>query len=396
MRYFDYLKDDERRNIFFSSPEILDRDGSRETLAYALGAALYMPADKINISEDILSRKNPAIKTMVFCLEDAIGDNTIRKAQEQVLGHLQRLNEAVDQDIIAYQELPFIFLRIRNPQQLMEIGYLAGDSLKILTGFVFPKFTVVNASGYFEELDKINQRLGKKLYGMPILETRDTIFKETRTNTLEGIREILDLYYDLVLNVRIGATDFCSQFGIRRSYDMTIYDITVVRDCIADILNIFSRMDRGYVVSGPVWEYFSNGDRVLKPQLRQSPFEETYGSKGVGIRKALLSKYLDGLIREVLLDKANGFVGKTIIHPTHIIPVQALHVVSHEEYMDACSILNNNNGEIGVIKSHYNNKMNEIKPHLNWARRTMIKSKIYGVFHEKQNFTSLFTAAKFL
>lgn len=396
MRYFDYLTDDERKEIFFLQPEIIDRDANKNILAYALGAALYMPADKSNISENILSKKIQSIETIVLCLEDAIGDNGIQRAQQHVIEHIERLYEAVKQGLITYKELPFIFIRIRNIQQLIEIRRLAKNSLRILTGFVFPKFTPENGPSYFQELIKINEGIGRQLYGMPILESKDIIFKETRTKTLIEIRDILDQYEDLVLNVRVGATDFCSQFGIRRSYNMTIYDIAVVRDCIADILNIFSRVDKDYVVSGPVWEYFSNGDRVLKPQLRQGPFEETYGRKGIGIRKALLSKYLDGLIREVLMDKANGFVGKTIIHPTHIIPVQALHVVSHEEYMDACSIINNNNGEIGVIKSHYDNKMNEIKPHLSWANRTIIKSKIYGVFYEKQNFTNLFTTTKFL
>ena len=94
-------------------------------------------------------------------------------------------------------------------------------------------------------------------------------------------------------------------------------------------------------------------------------------------------------MREVLLDKANGLIGKTIIHPSHIIPVQSLYVVSHEEYIDACSILSNNNGEVGVLKSKFSNKMNEIKPHLSWAKKIISRSKIYGVFNEHQTFTSL-------
>jgi len=44
-----------------------------------------------------------------------------------------------------------------------------------------------------------------------------------------------------------------------------------------------------------------------------------------------------------------------------------------------------------VIPSQYANKMNEIKPHLRWAQKIMIKSKIYGVFNEQHNFTSLLT-----
>ena len=90
-----------------------------------------------------------------------------------------------------------------------------------------------------------------------------------------------------------------------------------------------------------------------------------------------------------MLDKANGIIGKTIIHPTHIIPVEALYVVSHEEYTDACNIISNNNSEKGVFKSSYSNKMNEIKPHLSWAENIIKRSKVYGVFHENKSFTDL-------
>ncbi|MDP4127851.1 MAG: HpcH/HpaI aldolase/citrate lyase family protein, partial [Bacillota bacterium] len=148
-----------------------------------------------------------------------------------------------------------------------------------------------------------------------------------------------------------------------------------------------------YVISGPVWEYFTNGGRVLKPQLRKSPFEEFHmsnGGHGSKIRSQLLNKYVDGLIREVILDKENGIIGKTIIHPSHIIPVQSLYTVGHEEYLDALSILENQD-QRGVIRSQYTNKMNEIKPHYYWAQKILLRAKNYGVFHEQHNFISLLT-----
>ncbi len=67
---------------------------------------------------------------------------------------------------------------------------------------------------------------------------------------------------------------------------------------------------------------------------------------------------MDGLIREIILDKENGFIGKTVIHPTHLIMVNALYVVTHEEYLDAYGILEENSSG-GVFKSTYENKMNE-------------------------------------
>lgn len=391
MKYFHYLTAQEKQKIFHAEPEAFDRDSHKDILAYALGATLYMPGTKETIAQDILSKKYPSLMSMVMCLEDAIGDDKVDEGEKMVLQQLRKLSTAVKNGDMDYQDIPLMFVRVRDTGQMMRIVEEGEDVLHLLTGFVFPKFSLKNGVAFFQALKQINKSLEKPMYGMPILETQDILYKETRLETLNYIHHILKQYHDLVLNLRVGATDFCSLFGIRRSYSMTIYDITVIRDCIGDILNYFTRMDRGYVVSAPVWEYFSNGERVLKPQLRQSPFEEIYGPAGRKIRAELLSKYIDGLIREVLLDQANGFMGKTIIHPSHILPVQALNVVSHEQYMDATSIIHNNDGKVGVMKSQYDNKMNEIKPHLNWAKKIMMKSKIYGVYHEKQNFTSLLT-----
>jgi citrate lyase beta subunit len=193
----------------------------------------------------------------------------------------------------------------------------------------------------------------------------------------------LDNFREFILNVRIGATDFCGLYGIRRSADTTVYEITVLRDCIADIINLFQRADCPYVISGPVWEYFSTKERLLKPQLRQTPFRNHFGDVGMKWRSEWIDQNMDGLIREILLDIANGLVGKTIIHPSHIKVVQALNVVTYEEYVDALNIIESANGEFGVKKSQFLNKMNEIKPHYYWAQRILLKSEVYGVLNEE-------------
>ena len=94
------------------------------------------------------------------------------------------------------------------------------------------------------------------------------------------------------------------------------------------------------------------------------------------------------MIKEIVLDKANNFVGKTIIHPSHITYVNGLQVVTYEEYMDAMAILHTK--DKGVIKGEGGNKMNEIKPHHNWAVRVMNKSKIYGVLNQDAEYIQLF------
>jgi len=391
LRYFDYLTPEQETDIFHHLPTEFSNCDDKQLLAYAVGAALYMPAVRATIAEDIVNRKIQGLVSLVIDLEDAVGDNQLEYAEENLRATLDKLHDFLQWGRLAPSALPLIFVRVRSPGQLRELLGRLEDRLGLLTGFAFPKFTAASGEAYFRILSEYNRSRGTDrppLYGMPILETPDVIHIESRQESLMDIRSLLADYKPQVLNVRIGATDFSSIFGLRRSPDMTIYDIGVLRDCVTDIVNVFGREDSGFVISGPVWEYFKS-DRVLKPQLRMTPFQETMGKDGLRLRMNYLDRYEDGLIREVAYDKENGMVGKTIIHPTHLQPVQSMYVVTHEEYIDAASILANNQGEFGVMKSEYANKMNEIKPHLNWSRRIMNRSKIFGVLHEKHNFTCL-------
>ncbi|MBP2639445.1 MAG: hypothetical protein H6Q66_396 [Firmicutes bacterium] len=393
MRYFSYLSSKEEQAIFFLSPKPICVN-DRETMEYALGAALYMPGTRLTVAKDIIDGKLNGLMTMVLCLEDAIGDSEVAKAEKLLVCQLQELAQAVERQELAAEAVPLIFIRIREASQMQRVCEALDNALPFLTGFIFPKFQPSNAQAYLETLSDLNKKLGQPLYGMPILESREMIYRENRWQNLTTVKSLLGDYRRLILNIRIGATDFSGLFGLRRNPDLTIYDIAPIRDCIADIVNIFCRPEDPYVVSGPVWEFYSS-ERVLKPQLRQTPFTDSLGQAGGRLRSNMVCRYIDGLIHEVLLDKANGLVGKTIIHPTHIKPVQSLCVVTHEEYSDALNILQGNSDERGVMASSYANKMNEIKPHTRWAKNILIKSRIYGVFNEHRNFTCLLDADTF-
>jgi len=400
LRYFDYLTKEQEISLFYTPPISFDHTTNKELLAYAVGAALYMPATRASVAEDIIKLKNAGLVTVIIDLEDAIGDDQVDNAEESIIQHLIYLAAYAENELDSSNSLPLLFIRVRNPDQLRQMIFRLGSLVTMLTGFVFPKFSVDNGIQYFETLAEYNNTRGYNdpvLYGMPILETAPIIYRESRVDSLLSIRDLLRNYRELVLNVRIGATDFSSLFGLRRSPDVSIYDLTPIRDCISDIINVFGRVEEGYVISGPVWEYFANkGHRVLRPQLRQTPFEDTYGKNGRDMRNSYISSSVDGLIREVILDKENGIVGKTIIHPSHLRPVQAMYTVMHEEYVDALSIVESNDGSLGVFKSQYFNKMNEIKPHLNWARRILLRSQIYGVLHEQQHFVGLLPENEFM
>ncbi|MFC5469376.1 HpcH/HpaI aldolase/citrate lyase family protein [Cohnella suwonensis] len=396
MRYFDYLTQEQENEIFHHLPSTFGNRDDKDVLAYAIGAALYMPAVRKTIAEDIASRKIKGLASVVIDLEDAVGDHQVEQAELGLCETLDKLQGYLDRGTIAPDSLPLLFVRVRSPEQFRKMLALLSDQVALVTGFAFPKFTAEAGRKYFALLDDYNRSkdpMAPLLYGMPILETPDVIYRESRLTSLIAIQDVLIEYRDYVLNVRIGATDFSSLFGLRRNPDMTIYDIAVIRDCVADIINVFGREGQSFVISGPVWEYFKS-DRVLKPQLRQTPFTESMGEDGVRLRMSYLDRYVDGLIREVAYDKENGIVGKTIIHPSHLLPVQAMYVVTHEEYIDAMSIISNSGGGLGVMKSEYENKMNEIKPHLSWSRRIISRAKVFGVLHEKHNFINLLADAE--
>ena len=87
-----------------------------------------------------------------------------------------------------------------------------------------------------------------------------------------------------------------------------------------------------------------------------------------------------------MLDKANGFIGKTIIHPTHLNFVNGMLAITEEEYNDACMILNTSGG---VVKGTGGNKMNEIGPHKSWAEKLYMRAQAYGVIKNESEYLKL-------
>ena len=368
MRHFSYINDD----MFIVKPMEFNRYSGKKILQYSLGATLYMPSTK-DIAKKIINKDIDGLTTIAMCFEDAIREEELQQGEENVLNIINSINNELKNNKLTQNDIPLIFLRVRNPHQFREFAKkLNNKSYDVITGFIFPKFNTKNALEYLEILNKINdESVDNFIYGMPIIEDEESLYLETRMSSLIELRNIIDENKDYILNIRVGATDFSSKFGIRRRVDNSIYDIRVISNCLSDIVNIFGR-EGGYVISAPVWEFFSN-QRVLKPTLRKTPF---YNRDIEDIRDTILDRAEDGLIKEVLLDKVNGFIGKTVIHPSHIKIVNAFQCVTKEEYKDAMMILDNVGG--GVIKG-VNGKMNEVNPHLLWAEKIKLKSMVYGV-----------------
>jgi citrate lyase beta subunit len=366
---------------FIEEPIEFNKFTEKSLLQYCLGATLYMPGTKV-IAEKVLSRSMEGLTSMVMCFEDAITEEAVSAAEENTLKHLSILADALKDGRISHDDIPLTFLRVRNTEQFLRFSErLSADQAQVLSGFVFPKFYSQNAHIYLDRLVELNESLSTVLYGMPILEGRELAYLETRYEELKKLKVALDPYQKYILNIRVGGTDFSSLFGVRRNINSSIYNIMTVRECLSDILNFFNRADENYTVSAPVWEYFL---AYIQEDMAHLLDENIH--KSLLNPNTIINPAVDGLLREVAQDTSNGFVGKTIIHPSHLRYVNAMQTVTREEYDDACQILNASGG---VVKSKQANKMNEINPHRNWARKISLRAKAYGVIEDESYFLKL-------
>ncbi|MFG1929936.1 HpcH/HpaI aldolase/citrate lyase family protein [Mycobacterium sp. NPDC048908] len=381
IRHFHQLDDAEHDRLFFRAPEELATDADRDLLAMALGATLYMPADRPDLAATVARRAKAGVCSMVLDLEDAVDDTSVDSALDNAVAVLDTLAETQQ----ATQAM--IFVRVRGPKCIGRIAESLSVGGEALTGFVIPKFSAHSGERFLSAAAEAARVLHKSLYCMPVLESAALAYRQTRDAELAAIADVLANHRDSVLALRIGATDMSGIFGIRRDRDLTIYDVRVIADVIGDIVNYLGRADdTGYVITGPVWEYFADHERLFRTMLRTTPFAE---HDAVRFRDQLVSRDLDGLLRELSLDRANGMHGKTVIHPSHVPAVHALAVVTHEEYRDALDVVSTEAG--GVRRSEYRNKMNEPRPHRIWAQQVLRRARVFGVAHKGVSFVDLLT-----
>lgn len=319
----------------------------RTELSYDVGALLYAPATNDKIIRFILQQKCGEPYSASLCLEDSISDSSVGAAEENIVTEFREIREALNERPDMY--LPHLFIRVRRPEQITDLFQRLAENASLLTGFIAPKYSLANADEYNRAICEINRGADRRFYLMPTLESRDIASFANRQNTLVKLREKIDLISDYILNVRVGGNDFCNAFGVRRDPDETIYDILTVSSILSDILTVFIP---DYVVSGPVWEYFDDGCDAWK----------------------------EGLLRELKLDRLNGFIGKTVIHPKQIPLVNASLRVRRRDLEDAESILNWSADDPELVKKNESGeRMNEVRVHTTWAQKICLLAKLYGV-----------------
>lgn len=348
---------------YFKEPEVnFNKNTPKEILQYCVGSLLYTPATNKKIANKILNKEIPHLKSIALCLEDAIGSGQVAEAEKQVKETLSILDGNKN---FLEGDLPLIFIRVREPQQMWRLYRKCGSLLELITGFLIPKFNKDNMQDYIENFHKVKEKIESPLYILPIIESTNAIYIQNRVENLLQIREGLDLIKDEVLNVRVGGADFSNIFGIRRKVTDTIWDVRVVSNCLADIINMFSK---DYVVSGAVWEYFDS----YRKQAERNENEII-----IGIKQIQDLAWQKGLQKELYLDRLNGMIGKTCIHPRQLEWVQKSLIVEKGDYEDATQIINASVSECGVLNGK--GKMNELRTHINWAKKIIKLASIYGV-----------------
>lgn len=314
-------------------------------MKYAVGALMYTPALNDKAADKIIAEAWGTKYSIAFCLEDTIAEEALQRAEETLIATLTKLKEAKAKK---HFYMPMVFIRVRNPEQFAKFYPKLESLWDVVTGIIFPKYAGIYAENY-NRVFKAAKEKAPDLWAMPILESPNLLNPHYLHNRLEYIDSKIRELGDSVLNIRLGGNDMCNVYGVRRHCNETIYDIKAIADLLSEIVVWFGQ---DYVISGVVWEYFSGATNEWKK----------------------------GLEHEMQLDRLNGFLGKTVIHPNQIKVVNKCLKVSQEDYNDAVNILQlKDEKDVIVGRSQDGSRMNEAKTHTKWAEKILSLATIYGV-----------------
>lgn len=315
---------------------------------YGVGPLMYTPAYNETIARNLISEKFGSDFSLSFCLEDTVNDSFVKEAEEKLVKSVSEVYEARQDKTFS---LPKLFIRVRNASQITGLTAALGNSAELITGFIIPKFSLEVYGQYRDALLKASKTCNRKLYMMPIYESRFLTDPGKRIDNLFSLKDALKEIEELVLNIRVGGNDLCNYFGFRRHSDESIHRIKPVADVFSDIISVYG-MD--YVISGPVWEYYSG------------------------------KNWEEGLRQEVKDDLLCGFTAKTVIHPAQIPVVNDACRVLKEDYEDAKAILGWDDGSMKAVSAGSSGtRMNEVKTHGNWAQKIIFMAEQFGIKDER-------------
>lgn len=291
---------------------------------YALGATLYMPATRGDLLDVVFGSKLPGLRSLVVCLEDAVGALDINTA----LGNLTRLLTDIQQRGGRRQDGPLLFVRPRDAQMAARL-----NDERLMThvdGFVVPKLTLRNLPAWERSVSN------PALVLMPTLETPEVYIPDAMVELGQALHANLG---ERIIALRIGGNDLLGGLGLRRNPATTLYS-TPLGYVIAMLAGVMGA--QGFALTAPVFEQLAT-PHVLRAELE--------------------------------LDIAHGLVGKTAIHPSQIRLIHEALRVSLENFNAAKMIVN----EQAPAVFRHNDAMCEPATHCKWATNILERAKWHGV-----------------
>ena len=284
-----------------------------------LGGSLYIPATHKNVHAICNESKYPELRSCIIDTEDAIGEDDLESALVNITAMLKTYEP---------KEL-CVFIRPRSPLVLKEILKL--PNIGLIDGFSLPKFS----TEVMREYAQILAISGKEFNIMPVLESRDIFSKDK----LEEIRSFLLSCKLSILTLRLGGEDMMNYLGLKRKCEDNIYELVAPSAVIANVLNTFKPY--GFNVSATVFNC------IHQPELYSKNVHE---------------------------DLRQGLLGKTIIHPNQIDPINQAYKVSFSDYEMAIKMLDEDTHAIIVQEG----QMGEKFAHDSWAKVILERYKFYG------------------
>ena len=115
---------------FVKAPMEFNKNTERDTLQYCLGATLYMPGTK-DIREKVVNHELP-VTSFVMCCEDAIKEEDLPAAEQNILDTMDYFADQIEAGKITQDDIPLIFMRVRNPEQFKSFAKSFGAKVTCL------------------------------------------------------------------------------------------------------------------------------------------------------------------------------------------------------------------------------------------------------------------------
>ncbi|MFZ4856766.1 MAG: HpcH/HpaI aldolase/citrate lyase family protein [Desulfuromonadaceae bacterium] len=286
-----------------------------------LGASLYVPASRNDLAAIANRAKYPHLRSVIFCTEDSLKEKDVPAALDNLAETLHGLES--DDRLLR-------FVRVRNPKVLGRC--LQMDGIYKIDGFVLPKITRHNIDLYWTQFNESD-----RFEVMLTLETAD--FFDMSEMMLFRDLILHESYHRRILSLRIGGNDLLNYLRLRRLAANTIYS-TPLRTTISMMATGF--IPAGFNLTGPVFESLNDATT---------------------------------LSREVTEDLQHGLLGKTAIHPDHVMIIEKHYQVCRQDMEMAEAIIDRN--APAVFGMH--GQMCEPSTHINWARLIIERGRVFGV-----------------